>query len=136
MAGYMTEAELERLIDARVQRRLATDRAYRFAENAEAQAAREAAITRAVECEIGVWDAAMASEEERPRPRTVSSPADAWGSFVGGQSPAEWLAFGGARDAEGIAETYLLDGPFPIVDPDERLRVAGLLAEQIERDTE
>jgi hypothetical protein len=41
----MTEAEMERLCDALVWRRLATDGPYRNAENAEAQAEREDAIT-------------------------------------------------------------------------------------------
>lgn len=40
----MTDSEIERIIDARVQRRLATDAAYLNAENAEEQAAREAVI--------------------------------------------------------------------------------------------
>lgn len=40
------EAEAERIIDARVMRRLASDSAYRNAENAEEQADREAEITR------------------------------------------------------------------------------------------
>jgi hypothetical protein len=39
--GTMTEAQREALIDRRVQRRLATDNAYRYAENAEEQAQRE-----------------------------------------------------------------------------------------------
>lgn len=37
----MTEAEMERAADRIVQRRLATDRAYQHAENAEAQVQRE-----------------------------------------------------------------------------------------------
>lgn len=41
----MTESEREAIIDRRVQRRLATDRAYLNAENAEEQAAREQEIT-------------------------------------------------------------------------------------------
>lgn len=40
----MNEAERERILDARIQRRLATDAAYRNAENADEQAARENAI--------------------------------------------------------------------------------------------
>lgn len=48
--GARDEVEVERLIDARVQRRLATDSAYRNAENAEEQSAREDEITRQ-ECE-------------------------------------------------------------------------------------
>jgi hypothetical protein len=40
-----SDAEAERIIEARVRRRLATDRAYLFAEDAEAQAEREAQIT-------------------------------------------------------------------------------------------
>lgn len=42
----MNEAERERILDARVQRRLATDRAYRNAENSEEQSKREAEIER------------------------------------------------------------------------------------------
>jgi len=42
----MTEAEREKLLDARIQRRLATDSAYRNAENAEQQAERENEIER------------------------------------------------------------------------------------------
>jgi hypothetical protein len=41
----MTESEREALLDRRVMRRLATDREYRNAANAEAQAEREDAIT-------------------------------------------------------------------------------------------
>jgi hypothetical protein len=41
-----TEAQLERRIDAAVQERLAHDRAYRNAANAEEQAAREEEIER------------------------------------------------------------------------------------------
>jgi len=41
----MTEAQLEAVADAAVMRRLATDRAYRDAASAEAQARREQAIT-------------------------------------------------------------------------------------------
>lgn len=40
----MTEAERERILDKRVQARLATDRAYRNAANAEEQAQREEEI--------------------------------------------------------------------------------------------
>lgn len=42
----MTEAERERILDRRIQRRLATDKAYIWAEDAEAQALREAEIER------------------------------------------------------------------------------------------
>lgn len=42
----MNESERERILDQRVQRRLATDREYRHAEDAEHQAEREAAIER------------------------------------------------------------------------------------------
>jgi hypothetical protein len=42
----MNEATRERLLDAKVQRRLATDSAYRNAENTEEQAEREAEIER------------------------------------------------------------------------------------------
>lgn len=42
---YMNEAQLERAVDHAVMRRLATDPAYRNAEDAEAQAAREQEIT-------------------------------------------------------------------------------------------
>lgn len=44
-----TDTDRERIIDARVWRILATDRAYLHAESAEAQAAREDAVTRMVE---------------------------------------------------------------------------------------
>jgi hypothetical protein len=44
----ISEAEAERQADAIVVRRLATDRAYCHAENAEAQSAREDEIARAV----------------------------------------------------------------------------------------
>jgi alkanesulfonate monooxygenase SsuD/methylene tetrahydromethanopterin reductase-like flavin-dependent oxidoreductase (luciferase family) len=40
-----TDTDRERVIDARVQRRLATDHAYRNAENADDQARREDEIT-------------------------------------------------------------------------------------------
>ena len=52
----MTESELERMIDRRVQRLLSTDRVYQNAENAEQQSAREHEITAAVvrEFEAGV----------------------------------------------------------------------------------
>lgn len=49
----LTEAQLEAAIDREVIRRLATDRAYLNAENAEQQAEREAAITRDVERRLG-----------------------------------------------------------------------------------
>jgi hypothetical protein len=42
----MNESERERILDARIMRRLATDNAYRYAENAEEQAEREEQITR------------------------------------------------------------------------------------------
>lgn len=48
----ITEAEAERLIDRRVMCRIAVDRAYKHAEDAESQAAREEAITQEVEAEI------------------------------------------------------------------------------------
>lgn len=40
----MDEATRERILDKRIMARLATDRAYRFAENAEEQAERERQI--------------------------------------------------------------------------------------------
>lgn len=40
----LSEAEFEKLVDRAVMRRLGTDRAYRNAENAEAQATREQEI--------------------------------------------------------------------------------------------
>lgn len=42
----MNEVERERILDARIMRRLSTDRAYRFAENAEEQKAREEEVER------------------------------------------------------------------------------------------
>lgn len=42
----MLEAEMERLLDRRIQKRLAHDYAYKRAENAEAQAEREIEIER------------------------------------------------------------------------------------------
>jgi hypothetical protein len=48
----MNEAEYERLVDARVQRRLSADSRYMNAENAEEQAQAEEAITAEVEAEI------------------------------------------------------------------------------------
>ena len=42
----MNEAEREQLLDKRIWRRLATDNAYRNAENAEQQAEREEEIER------------------------------------------------------------------------------------------
>ena len=42
----MDDTDRERIIDRRVMSRLATDAAYRNAENAEEQAEREAEITR------------------------------------------------------------------------------------------
>lgn len=48
----LTDIERERIIDRRVWERLASDRAYRNAENAEEQAEREAEITRDVEAEV------------------------------------------------------------------------------------
>jgi hypothetical protein len=50
------DADIERAIDKRVMRRLMTDRAYRNAESAEDQAAREDEITRQVERELGITD--------------------------------------------------------------------------------
>jgi hypothetical protein len=44
-----TDTDAERVIDARVQRALATDKAYRNAENAEEQQNREDEITAQVE---------------------------------------------------------------------------------------
>lgn len=41
----MNESDRERLLDARIMRRLSTDRAYKFAANAEEQAEREEEIT-------------------------------------------------------------------------------------------
>jgi hypothetical protein len=49
-----SESDLERAIDARVQRRLQTDPRYRNAENAEDQAEAEAAIEAEVCRELGV----------------------------------------------------------------------------------
>ena len=43
---HSTDADAERIIDRRVQRRLATDAAYRNAANADEQAEREDEITR------------------------------------------------------------------------------------------
>lgn len=40
----MNESQIEKIVDARVMRRLATDRAYRYAENADEQAEREQEI--------------------------------------------------------------------------------------------
>lgn len=48
----LTESERERAIDRMVMRRLATDREYLNAENADQQAEREAAIT--AECEAAL----------------------------------------------------------------------------------
>ena len=45
----MNDVDAERIIDRRVQAKLATDAAYRNAENAEEQAEREDEITRQVE---------------------------------------------------------------------------------------
>lgn len=45
----MNDVEYERVVDARVQRILATDPAYRYAESAEEQAAIEEQVTEAVE---------------------------------------------------------------------------------------
>lgn len=44
--AQITDTDRERIIDQRVQRRLATDRAYRYAEDAEQQAQREDEIER------------------------------------------------------------------------------------------
>lgn len=49
----MDDATYERVVDRRVQRALAVDRAYRNAENAEQQAEREEEITRNVEARLG-----------------------------------------------------------------------------------
>lgn len=48
----ITEAQAEAIIDRRVMRRLSTDPAYRHAEDAEAQAQAEDAITAQVEREV------------------------------------------------------------------------------------
>ena len=48
----MDDVTYERVVDARVQRRLASDSRYRNAESAEEQAQAEEAITREVEAEI------------------------------------------------------------------------------------
>jgi hypothetical protein len=48
----MPEAEIVRTIDAIVVRRLATDREFRYAETADAQAEREREITEQVEREV------------------------------------------------------------------------------------
>lgn len=48
----MTEAQLEVVADAAVMRRLARDRAYRDAEDAEAQALREQEITDEVVADL------------------------------------------------------------------------------------
>lgn len=50
--NYQETEEFERAVDREVQRRLATDRAYRFAENAEEQAERETEIEDAVVREL------------------------------------------------------------------------------------
>ncbi len=42
----MNETEREKLLDARIQRRLATDSAYRYAMNADEQSRREEEIER------------------------------------------------------------------------------------------
>ena len=47
-----TEAERERMTDAAVMRRLATDPAYLNADNAEEQAEREEQIAREVEADL------------------------------------------------------------------------------------
>jgi hypothetical protein len=65
----MDEATYERMVDLNVQRRLATDRAYKNAENAEEQAEREAEITRE-ECERmdrSIEKAAFARRMEQAR---------------------------------------------------------------------
>lgn len=48
----MNDADYERIVDARVQRALATDPAYLHAENAEQQARREEEITAEVERDL------------------------------------------------------------------------------------
>lgn len=48
----MTDAEYERLVDARVQRALATDPRYRNAENAEEQAEAEREIEREIVADL------------------------------------------------------------------------------------
>jgi hypothetical protein len=60
----MNDTDREKIIDRRVQARLATDAAYRNAENAEEQAEREDEITR--------------QEEHRLRPRPDYDPRVDW----------------------------------------------------------
>jgi hypothetical protein len=64
----MNESERERILDARIMRRLATDNAYRYAENAEEQAEREEQITREEEERLD-WQI----DEERHRARGGAS---------------------------------------------------------------
>lgn len=62
----MDEAAREQLLDKRIQRRLATDAAYRNAENAEDQSAREWAIEREEEDRLD-RERAVARDERRER---------------------------------------------------------------------
>lgn len=48
----ITESQAESIIDMAVQRRLATDPAYRYAEDAETQSQREAEITTEEEARV------------------------------------------------------------------------------------
>lgn len=50
----MTDSEREAILDRRIQKRLATDNAYRNAENADEQAKREDEITRQEERSLEV----------------------------------------------------------------------------------
>jgi hypothetical protein len=52
MREQITEARAEQIIDRRVMACLSTDHAYRHAEDAEAQTAREEEITAEVETEV------------------------------------------------------------------------------------
>lgn len=59
----MNEATFERLLDAAVRARLATDRAYRYAEDADAQRLREAEIEDEEADRIMAEDAAAAPQD-------------------------------------------------------------------------
>lgn len=61
----MTDAERERILDARIQRRLATDRAYRNAANAEEQAQREEEIEREEEARLDTRWAVVRARTQR-----------------------------------------------------------------------
>lgn len=65
----MNDAERERILDARIMRRLATDRAYRNAESAADQSARE------LEVELEE-EARLVAELEAPRAGGI--PGDGW----------------------------------------------------------